>query len=208
MYPRQQSSWGQHGAHLGPVGPRWTPCWPHELAIRLYTEEATYVIYESTRRDINIDKLYLLNIYHMAMIKQNNVKEIYQQKIGSYKVIRRIIEFRSFPWLQHTFAHTFLLYFFFRNFFMEWTKRFCGWYYDDKKPTGYWRYCHSRCRPLAAMDPGVHTMSDELILQIQISCNIFLAFKWILIMRSGQNISHYTTAKLSVHVWKHGLIWW
>ena len=27
---RQQSSWGQHGAHLGPVGPRWAPCWPHE----------------------------------------------------------------------------------------------------------------------------------------------------------------------------------
>ena len=27
--PRQQSSWGQHGAHLGPVGPRWAPCWPH-----------------------------------------------------------------------------------------------------------------------------------------------------------------------------------
>ena len=22
--------WGQHGAHLGPVGPRWAPCWPHE----------------------------------------------------------------------------------------------------------------------------------------------------------------------------------
>ena len=28
--PRQQSSWGQHGAHLGPVGPRWAPCCPHE----------------------------------------------------------------------------------------------------------------------------------------------------------------------------------
>ena len=27
---REQSSWGQHGAHLGPVGPRWAPCWPHE----------------------------------------------------------------------------------------------------------------------------------------------------------------------------------
>ena len=27
--PRQQSSWGQHGADLGPVGTRWTPCWPH-----------------------------------------------------------------------------------------------------------------------------------------------------------------------------------
>ena len=24
-------SWGQHGAHLGPTGPRWDPCWPHEL---------------------------------------------------------------------------------------------------------------------------------------------------------------------------------
>ena len=23
------SSWGQYGAHLGPVGPRWAPCWPH-----------------------------------------------------------------------------------------------------------------------------------------------------------------------------------
>ena len=28
--PRQQSSWGQHGTHLGSVGPRWAPCWPHE----------------------------------------------------------------------------------------------------------------------------------------------------------------------------------
>ena len=28
--PRKQSSWGQHGAHLGPLGPRWAPCWPHE----------------------------------------------------------------------------------------------------------------------------------------------------------------------------------
>ena len=57
-----------------------------------------------------------------------------------------------------------------------------------------------------AMEPGVHTMSDELILQI--SCNIFLAFKWILKMRWGQTISHYTTAEPSVHVWNHDLIWW
>ena len=28
--PRWQSSWGQQGAHLGPVGPRWAPCWSHE----------------------------------------------------------------------------------------------------------------------------------------------------------------------------------
>ena len=104
------------------------------------------------------------------------------------------------------------------NFFMEWIKRFCGWIYNfsisltlavlrqkslpDIGGTTY----YSRCRPLAHMQPGVHTMGDELILQI--SCNIFLAFKWILMMTSGQNISHYTTAKLSVHVWNHDLIWW
>ena len=29
--PRLQGSWGQHKAHLGPTGPRWVPCWPHEL---------------------------------------------------------------------------------------------------------------------------------------------------------------------------------
>ena len=30
IHPRYQGSWGQHGAHLGPVGPRCAPCWPHE----------------------------------------------------------------------------------------------------------------------------------------------------------------------------------
>ena len=30
IHPRQQNSWGQHGAHLGPVGPRRAPSWPHE----------------------------------------------------------------------------------------------------------------------------------------------------------------------------------
>ena len=76
-----------------------------------------------------------------------------------------------------------------------------------KKPTGYWQYYHSRCRPpLSCGLIGVHTISDELILQIL--CNIFLAFKWIFMMTSGQNISQYTTAKLLVHVWNHDLIWW
>ena len=28
--PWKQGSWGHHGAHLGPAGPRWAPCWPHD----------------------------------------------------------------------------------------------------------------------------------------------------------------------------------
>ena len=35
-FPWEQSSWGQHGAHLGPTGPRRAPCWPHELCYRGY----------------------------------------------------------------------------------------------------------------------------------------------------------------------------
>ena len=60
--------------------------------------------------------------------------------------------------------------------------------------------------PFAPMESGVHTISNELILQI--SCDISLALKWISMMRSGHNISHHTTAKLSVNVWNHQLIWW
>ena len=30
-HPWWQGSWGQHGAHLGPTGPRWTPCWEREI---------------------------------------------------------------------------------------------------------------------------------------------------------------------------------
>ena len=32
-------SWGQLGAHLGPIGPRWTPCWPHEPCYQGMFEE-------------------------------------------------------------------------------------------------------------------------------------------------------------------------
>ena len=27
---REQGLWGKQGAHLGPAGPRWAPCWHHE----------------------------------------------------------------------------------------------------------------------------------------------------------------------------------
>ena len=34
--PRKQSSWGQHGAHLGHVGPRWAYVGTIDLAIRVF----------------------------------------------------------------------------------------------------------------------------------------------------------------------------
>ena len=90
---------------------------------------------------------------------------------------------------------------------MELIKRFCGWIchfsIDKSLPDIGGTTIFKMSTTLLSW--GVHTMSDELILQI--SCNIFMAFKWILMMTSGQNISHYTTAKLSVHVWNHDLVW-
>ena len=41
------SSWGQHGAHLGPVGPRWAPCWPYEPCYR-----GNYYQLENTSTDL------------------------------------------------------------------------------------------------------------------------------------------------------------
>ena len=29
LYSHIPRTWGQRGAHLGPPGPRWAPCWPH-----------------------------------------------------------------------------------------------------------------------------------------------------------------------------------
>ena len=47
--PRLQSSCGQHGAYLGPVGPSWAPRWPHEPCYQghLSTEAAN----GSTRKE-------------------------------------------------------------------------------------------------------------------------------------------------------------
>ena len=39
--PRKQSSWSQHGAQLGPVDPRWAPCWPHEHCYQGYFPQQT-----------------------------------------------------------------------------------------------------------------------------------------------------------------------
>ena len=36
IYSLIEGSWGQHGAHLGPTGPKWAPCWPHEPCCKGY----------------------------------------------------------------------------------------------------------------------------------------------------------------------------
>ena len=42
-------SWGQHGVHLGPTGPRWAPRWPHELCYLGYFPIVSYLITEGVQ---------------------------------------------------------------------------------------------------------------------------------------------------------------
>ena len=203
-----------------------------------------------------------------------------------YSLLMHRIKIKSPPIIFYEMNNTFLC-----ADLSMFNQSYSGGITTTKKPTGYWQYyLYVGCLAAMglAMEPGVHTMSDELILQIL--CNIFLAFntlrprqngclfaddifkriflnenvwisitislkfvhmvrinnitalvqimawrrpgdkplselmmvsllthicitrpqwvKWILMMRWGQNISHYTIAKPSVHVWNHDLIWW
>ena len=96
--------------------------------------------------------------------------------------------------------------------FMEWIKRFCGWICNfsisltlavipDIGGTTY----HSRCRSPCCH--GVWRPHHERWAFTSNFVQYISGFKWILVMISGQNTSHYTTAQLSVHVWNHDLIW-
>ena len=46
--PRLQGSRGPLGAHLGPTGPRWAPCWPHAIWERFHWLFWPNVIYRTT----------------------------------------------------------------------------------------------------------------------------------------------------------------
>ena len=58
--------------------------------------------------------------------------------------------------------------------------------------------------------PGDKPLSEPMVVRLPTHICVIRPqwVKWILMMTSGQNISHYATAKLSVHVWNHDLIWW
>ena len=82
--PRLQGSWGQHGAHLGPVGPRWTSCWPHEpcyqgtlkfqLFIQCSTIDKCYEILTSKRHVNNFEPVY----QHLIAL---NIRVVEKEKV-------------------------------------------------------------------------------------------------------------------------------
>ena len=56
--PREQDSWGQHGSHLSPVGPRRAPCWPHEpccqgMFVPVPMKQSWHVLTREPQEEIN-----------------------------------------------------------------------------------------------------------------------------------------------------------
>ena len=64
--PRLQISWGQHGAHLGPVGPRSVPCWPQE-----HCYQGMFAGWRATLG--NMARLYSTRIIHTACLVLNAI---------------------------------------------------------------------------------------------------------------------------------------
>ena len=76
-YPRYQVSWGKHGAHLGPVGPRWAPYWPHEPCYQGH--QSKYILREPVIITIWL-RVVLLSImlYFMTEFFANNTLMVYK----------------------------------------------------------------------------------------------------------------------------------
>ena len=56
--PKEQGSWGHHKAHLGPVGPRWAPCWSHEPGYQGFISQFRILIFQR----MNKRKILVLSI--------------------------------------------------------------------------------------------------------------------------------------------------
>ena len=58
---------GATWAHLGPTGPRWAPCWPHELC---HLGTATCIVYQNTRHvnTIEIMQLVVVLVHILSML--------------------------------------------------------------------------------------------------------------------------------------------
>ena len=84
-----QSSWGQHGSHLGPTGTWWAPCWPHELcylgsdckifAMNAKNSKVTVALFHGIITDQDVSM-----IFTITLLSEN--KSIYQTSKCSHSL--------------------------------------------------------------------------------------------------------------------------
>ena len=70
--PWWQGSWGQHGAQLGPTGPRLAPCWPHELCYLGILMTAIHLMQYHWARGVTVFaccfiQSYINHVLHLAV---------------------------------------------------------------------------------------------------------------------------------------------
>ena len=104
-----------------------------------------------------------------------------------------------------------------RAIFYGMNKRFCGWIYhfsiictlaELQRQKDYRILAVLSIKMSAPLLPwGLASTPWAMSLYFKFRAIYFWLLN-VLMMRSGQKISHYTTAKLSVHMSNHDLIWW
>ena len=91
--PWYQGSWGQHGALLGPTGPRWAPCWPHELCYlggKCFLSFKTFLTQRDAGRFFENRAAILSDVIFFIMFVQN-------------ERLKKIWRGHLWLWIQHDF---------------------------------------------------------------------------------------------------------
>ena len=83
--PRKQSSWGQHGAHLGSVGPRWAPCWPPEPCYLGWNHLTPCMLLKSLRSVKAISAIQTPILWHQHILISMNPKAVSASQGGGTK---------------------------------------------------------------------------------------------------------------------------
>ena len=82
---------GATWAHLGPTGPRWAPCWPHELCyLECYMNRWLTPVLQTTRfSDRIINSLYICHLHQIRFM--NNINAVHHCYLPSCKHLHHLM---------------------------------------------------------------------------------------------------------------------
>ena len=111
-------TWGPPGAHLGPPGPRWAPCWPHEpcylsiwhammpksrgISMELITEVIMTIVFAIAIMTIIRIAIIRSRFYHCQFIR--NVVDL-QLNAGHWDMWLHVIIPEPTKWSSKSYSH-------------------------------------------------------------------------------------------------------
>ena len=109
--PWEQGLWGQHGAHMGPTGPRWAPCWSHEscylgkghgkyqsISIKLYYQIFVSFVVRYVKYNYEVNVL-IANLF-IHVLLQINIFIVYQVSLCRI-LFENLSIFWNFRWINN-----------------------------------------------------------------------------------------------------------